>query len=478
MKSRKKAKTQRSGATGKEGMDPQPLPAGSPAGNGPTEKHRILLIEDEIAAAEWYEVMLSAPDRQIDLAHSGVMARELLLNNTYAIIFVDLHLPDTSGLDLIREIRKRGISATVFALTGDATLEAVIKALDYGADDYLLKPPLRSRLEELVVRTLTEGGYAGEGNKSRLGIIEREDAGTSANPAEGTAARIRPTLTPPEITPGYAEGRHPGELLAAIRQLDADDPDQRLETAILINTELHKIRLAGMDLRHVVLALLFAVERDDDFFVREYICQSLRTIYLDKHLDVPKNTNRLTHGNIAHAGQGGSLQSSDDKIKQDRSALLDALLATVPEDAPYKEQAGQLEGLKVAANKQIDDRLSKLLRDEMERRGRDAKSYATKLNLVRWFNAELLRFNLAIYSPKLGGHATLSADEAGRGGEGRFKLKVKGSPERKEEMPSTLNTQSMSELLENIELTEAPQRREAFRELVKEARQQSPTHHR
>ena len=73
---------------------------------------------------------------------------------------------------------------------------------------------------------------------------------------------------------------------------------------------------------------------------------------------------------------------------------LDALLATVPKGAPYEVQATRLEGLISDVRQQAAARLLPALKDEMQRRPH--VTYEQKIELVRWVNAELRRFDLAI----------------------------------------------------------------------------------
>jgi hypothetical protein len=142
-----------------------------------------------------------------------------------------------------------------------------------------------------------------------------------------------------------------------------------------------------------------------------------------------------------------------------RSGHLDALLATVPKDATYEEQARELEALRRDVNHRITDRVVSAIKETLQRREHD--SYVNKLETARWLNAELRAFDLTISSPRVGGTAILSVNPGGRGGEGRFILK--GKTKGEDGKYQNFYTQDLVELLSIIELG-ASHRREALTE--------------
>lgn len=144
-----------------------------------------------------------------------------------------------------------------------------------------------------------------------------------------------------------------------------------------------------------------------------------------------------------------------------RPRFLDALLATVPKDATYEEQAAQREDLKHAFNRRFAAEHGEALKAEMLRRGADARTYEDKLELVRWANEELRRFGLAFSSAKTG-VGILAASPAVI--EGRFTLKSKAKGE--DAKIEYLNIKDIEELVQAITVVEAPPRREALAERI------------
>lgn len=87
----------------------------------------------------------------VDLAESGLHAA---IDVLYSAIVVDLRLPDRDGLDLVREMRSRGVRAPILILTGRRRVADRVAGLEAGADDYLIKP---FALAELRARVLALG---------------------------------------------------------------------------------------------------------------------------------------------------------------------------------------------------------------------------------------------------------------------------------------------------------------------------------
>lgn len=93
---------------------------------------------------------------QISLAKTGQEALDLLEQEEYTLIILDLGLPDMSGQDVCTEIRSRGITVPLLILTANDEVNSKVTLLDHGADDYLLKPfyigELQARLRALLRR--------------------------------------------------------------------------------------------------------------------------------------------------------------------------------------------------------------------------------------------------------------------------------------------------------------------------------------
>jgi len=110
---------------------------------------RILIVEDEYRLGDHVAKGLREEGFAADLASTCGRARDLVIENPYDLVLLDLMLPDGDGLALLREWRREGRSTPVLALTARDLLADKIAGLDAGADDYLTKP---FAFEELLAR--------------------------------------------------------------------------------------------------------------------------------------------------------------------------------------------------------------------------------------------------------------------------------------------------------------------------------------
>ncbi len=99
----------------------------------------ILAIEDDWTVRTVLEHTLRSAGYDIDLVPGISDARELLAEGHYDLVLLDLNLPDGSGLDLLRDIRK-DLGVPVLVLSGLRQEEVVVRGLELGADDYVTKP--------------------------------------------------------------------------------------------------------------------------------------------------------------------------------------------------------------------------------------------------------------------------------------------------------------------------------------------------
>jgi two-component system copper resistance phosphate regulon response regulator CusR len=144
---------------------------------------RILVIEDNERLAGLVQQGLEEQGYQVDTSHSGRAGEELAAKDQYDVIILDVMLPDHDGVQVCRELRRRGLSTPILMLTALAATEEKVSGLDAGADDYLTKP---FDFEELVarVRALMRRSQANEGASLRFGGIEMDLVG-----AQGGARR-------------------------------------------------------------------------------------------------------------------------------------------------------------------------------------------------------------------------------------------------------------------------------------------------
>lgn len=109
----------------------------------------ILLIEDDEKLCETLKYQLEKEQFSADCCYDGFTGLNLLLSQTYDLAVLDRMLPSMDGLQVLREARKNGIQIPVILLTALGELQDRVTGLDYGADDYIVKP---FAFEELLAR--------------------------------------------------------------------------------------------------------------------------------------------------------------------------------------------------------------------------------------------------------------------------------------------------------------------------------------
>jgi two-component system cell cycle response regulator CtrA len=110
---------------------------------------RVLLVEDDSATAQSIELMLKSESFTVYTTDLGEEGLDLGKLYDYDIILLDLNLPDMSGFEVLRSLRVSRVKTPILILSGLTDIEAKIKGLGLGADDYMTKPFHR---DELVAR--------------------------------------------------------------------------------------------------------------------------------------------------------------------------------------------------------------------------------------------------------------------------------------------------------------------------------------
>ena len=101
---------------------------------------RIFLLEDDGALGRGIAMALEAPDRTVTLAGTLKQAEEILDREDFDLLIFDVNLPDGSGLDLLRQVRRSGSAVPVILLTANDMELNEVTGLEAGADDYITKP--------------------------------------------------------------------------------------------------------------------------------------------------------------------------------------------------------------------------------------------------------------------------------------------------------------------------------------------------
>ncbi len=109
----------------------------------------ILLVEDNNRISDFVIKGLEESGFSVVLAHSGSEARSLIMQKSWKLILLDIMLPDIDGYEILQYTRYKKINTPILVLSALGEPDDKVKALDYGADDYLAKP---FHFKELVAR--------------------------------------------------------------------------------------------------------------------------------------------------------------------------------------------------------------------------------------------------------------------------------------------------------------------------------------
>jgi DNA-binding response OmpR family regulator len=117
---------------------------------------KLLVVEDERKLLDGLEKGLAQEGYDVSPAATGEEGSQLATTKAFDAVILDLMLPARDGLDVLRDLRARGITVPVLLLTAKDAVEDKVHGLDAGADDYLVKPfafaELVARLRALLRR--------------------------------------------------------------------------------------------------------------------------------------------------------------------------------------------------------------------------------------------------------------------------------------------------------------------------------------
>ncbi len=139
---------------------------------------KLLYIEDDLSLIDGLQYMLESSGYAVDNARTVKEALTLFRNNHYDLLLLDVTLPDGTGFDICREVRRGSTVPIIFLTASDQEL-SIVKGLDMGGDDYITKPfklnELLSRIKAQLRRSLqfSKAEAVLEANGIRVDTAER-----------------------------------------------------------------------------------------------------------------------------------------------------------------------------------------------------------------------------------------------------------------------------------------------------------------
>ncbi len=119
------------------------------------KKPKILLIDDDPLFLKTTQQQLAELGYDTNTAPDGISGNREISADNYALILLDLRLPDTDGLTLLKTWQDKMIPSPVIMISGEGTIPEAVKAMKHGALDFLVKPVDIDLLEVVVKRTLS-----------------------------------------------------------------------------------------------------------------------------------------------------------------------------------------------------------------------------------------------------------------------------------------------------------------------------------
>ena len=101
---------------------------------------RVLLVEDDAMLGESVRRGLRQLGHAVDWVEDGKAVEHALTGGPYEVVLLDLGLPVKSGMEVLRDLRRRGDRVPVLIMTAQDEVSDRVAGLDAGADDYLVKP--------------------------------------------------------------------------------------------------------------------------------------------------------------------------------------------------------------------------------------------------------------------------------------------------------------------------------------------------
>lgn len=117
---------------------------------------RLLVIEDNIELSNSMKKGLENMNFKVDISNTGEEGEEKASINEYDVILLDLNLPDTDGIEVLKYLRKKSIETPIIIITARDNVSDLAIGLDNGADDYITKPfqllEVRARIHAVIRR--------------------------------------------------------------------------------------------------------------------------------------------------------------------------------------------------------------------------------------------------------------------------------------------------------------------------------------
>src|SRR5882672_9455368 len=134
----------------------------------------VLLVDDDVNILDTAKDILEEAKYVVSTAATGDAALKLLDEKQFNIVVVDFQLPDITGLELARKVREHNEHSCVILMTGHASLDMAVKAIQAAVYDYLIKPVDPAQLQRTIEKALEKQRLSLE-NKQLLKDLQQSN---------------------------------------------------------------------------------------------------------------------------------------------------------------------------------------------------------------------------------------------------------------------------------------------------------------
>ncbi len=220
----------------------------------PTLQPRVLLVDDDPSLRKMLGRFLRRNMLDVVEADCGRVALQEIGAKRFDVILSDIHMPDGSGLDLLRGVRRVDLDVPVVLMSGKPDVETAATALEFGAFRYLSKP-LELEAVEKIVRTAVRAHALARIRREALTV--GRGAATTVGDHAGLEVRFEAALE--SLYMAYQPIVHAGggrtfgvEALMRTRELSISSPPAMLDAA----TQLDRLPQLGRRIRNLVASML------------------------------------------------------------------------------------------------------------------------------------------------------------------------------------------------------------------------------
>ena len=208
---------------------------------------RILITEDDAALAEALQFSLGQSGYAVDWVANGAAADNVLKDDVFGLLILDLGLPKLDGFEVLRRLRRRNSSLPVLILSGREKLEEKVLGLDLGADDYLVKPFSLNELQARV-RALLRRWQGAAGPVISYGDLNFDTVGRNATVAGRALPLSAHELGVLEILiHRYGRVVSKEQILEQLYNYDKDGSDNAIE--VYVHRLRRKLEGSGLAVR-------------------------------------------------------------------------------------------------------------------------------------------------------------------------------------------------------------------------------------